>query len=29
MNMIQAVTNFVAKPNMAELNKAAVAALWG
>ncbi|DBB03304.1 hypothetical protein WJX82_011741 [Trebouxia sp. C0006] len=28
-NMIQAVTNFVAKPNMADLNKAAVAALWG
>ncbi len=29
VNMIQAVTNFVAKPNMADLNKAAVAALWG
>ncbi len=29
VSMIQAVTNFVAKPNMADLNKAAVAALWG
>jgi len=29
LNMIQAVTNFVANPNMVDLNKAAVAALWG
>ena len=28
-NMLRAVTQFVAKPNFNDLNKAALAALWG